>query len=122
MPVRGFARDALDILYRHDWPGNIRELGAAVRRAVVLCSSPLISSIHLAPISDHLRRAGDQENTPRPQTEIRPLAEALEDPEKRILVEALQSFDWNLHKTAQALDINRTPLYKKMQTYDVMDQ
>jgi two-component system response regulator HydG len=120
VPVRGFARDALDVLHRYHWPGNVRALAAAVRRAVALCSSPLISSIHLVPIINQLRRVGDQEGTPRPQTEIRPLAEALEEPEKRILVEALQAFDWSRQKAAQALDINRTTLYKKMQKYHLM--
>jgi two-component system response regulator HydG len=116
-PVRGFARDALNILQRHNWPGNVRELAAAVRRAVALSRGPLISSSQLAPIINHLRLAGDEEGTPRAQMGIRPLAQALDEPEKRIIIQALRAFDWSRQKTAQALDINRTTLYKKMQKY-----
>jgi two-component system response regulator HydG len=119
-PVTGFARDVLNILQRHNWPGNVRELAAAVRRAVALCSGPLITSIELAPTFNHLRWAGDEEGTPRAHMGIRPLAEALEGPEKRIIVQALQAFDWNRQKTAHALDLNRSTLYKKMQKYHLM--
>jgi DNA-binding NtrC family response regulator len=35
--IRGVSRAALDLLLRHDWPGNIRELGAEIRRAVLVC-------------------------------------------------------------------------------------
>ena len=35
--IRGVSRAALDLLLRHDWPGNIRELGAEIRRAVLAC-------------------------------------------------------------------------------------
>jgi two-component system response regulator HydG len=44
---------------------------------------------------------------------IRPLKEALEEPEKRVIVQALQVFNWNRQETARVLDINRTTLCKK---------
>ena len=51
---------------------------------------------------------------------IRPLKEALEEPEKRIIIQALQAFNWNRQETARVLDINRTTLYKKMKKYDLL--
>ncbi len=121
--VSGFTRDALDVLERHDWPGNVRELEAAVQRAVALCSGPRITSSHLAPILNHhrqVRAAGA--GTPRPHLKmgVRPLKEALEEPEKRIIIQALQAFNWNRQETARVLDINRTTLYKKMKKYNLL--
>jgi two-component system, NtrC family, response regulator HydG len=121
--VAGFTRDALDVLERHDWPGNVRELEAAVRRAVALCSGPRITSSHLAPILNHHRQArANASGTPRPHLKmgVRPLKEALEEPEKRIIVQALQAFNWNRQETARVLDINRTTLYKKMKKYNLL--
>ena len=46
-----------------------------------------------------------------------PLAEALQEPEKRILLKALRANEWNRQKTAADLGINRTTLYKKMKSY-----
>jgi DNA-binding NtrC family response regulator/HAMP domain-containing protein len=40
--VRGFATDAMDELFRREWPGNIRELRNAVYRAMVLATGELV--------------------------------------------------------------------------------
>ena len=44
----------------------------------------------------------------------RSLKQALEAPERQIILEVLQSNGWNRHATAESLGINRTTLYKKM--------
>ncbi len=122
--VMGFTHDALDVLRRHDWPGNVRELEAAIQRAVALCTGPRITSSHLAPILHHSHHTGRGATggTPRPhlQLGVRPLKEALEEPEKRIIIQALQAFNWNRQETARVLDINRTTLYKKMKKYNLL--
>ncbi|HEX3448127.1 MAG TPA: sigma 54-interacting transcriptional regulator, partial [Isosphaeraceae bacterium] len=121
--VVGFTRDALEVLQKHDWPGNVRELEAAVQRAVALCSGPRITSSHLAPILNHNRQPRSGGGTmPRPHLKmgVRPLKEALEEPEKRIIIQALQAFNWNRQETAKVLDINRTTLYKKMKKYNLL--
>ena len=123
--VAGFTRDALEVLQKHDWPGNVRELAAAVQRAVALCNGPRITSNHLAPILNHNRQTrGGGGATPRPHLKmgVRPLKEALEEPEKRIIIQALQAFNWNRQETARVLDINRTTLYKKMKKYNLIDE
>ncbi|MEO0632492.1 MAG: helix-turn-helix domain-containing protein, partial [Planctomycetota bacterium] len=43
-----------------------------------------------------------------------PLAVALQEPERRILLRALGANNWNRQATADQLEINRTTLYKKM--------
>jgi two-component system response regulator HydG len=121
--VSGFTRDALDVLQRHDWPGNVRELEAAVKRAVALCGGPRITSSHLAPILNHHRQtrpSNGTTNRPHLKLGVRPLKEALEEPEKRIIIQALQAFNWNRQETARVLDINRTTLYKKMKKYHLL--
>ena len=46
-----------------------------------------------------------------------PLHKALEEPEKQIILAALQAHNWNRQETADALQINRTTLYKKIKQY-----
>lgn len=46
-----------------------------------------------------------------------PLAEAMKEPERRILLAALEANGWNRGQTAAQLDINRTTLYKKIRQY-----
>ncbi len=59
---------------------------------------------------------------PRPDLSmgICPLKEALGEPEKRIIIQALRAFNGNRQETAQVLDINRTTLYKKMKKYGLL--
>jgi two-component system response regulator HydG len=120
--VTGFTREALDILQRHNWPGNVRELEAAVRRAVSLCSGPRITASELAPIINHHRHRRADAGTPLPQLRMgtHRLKDALEEPEKRIIIQALRAFNWNRQETARVLDINRTTLYKKMKKYGLL--
>ena len=118
--VMGFTCDALNVLQRHNWPGNVRELEAAVQRAVALCHGPRITSNQLAPILDHHRQVRGG-NTPRPRLpmSIRPLNEALGEPEKRIIIQALQAFKWDRQETARVLGINRCTSYRKMKKYQI---
>jgi DNA-binding NtrC family response regulator len=62
--IRGVEPAALDVLARHPWPGNIRELRNVIERAIVLGNGEVI-------------RRGDIEFAPVPGTELRaPLAAA----------------------------------------------
>jgi two-component system response regulator HydG len=115
--VVGFTRDALDALLKHDWPGNVRELEGRIRRGVVLCQGSRITSGHLMTsrsLSDPCSARGGR--PPMPMT-IRPLKEALEEPERRLILQALRALNWNRQETARVLDIDRTTLYKKMKKY-----
>jgi two-component system response regulator HydG len=120
--VVGFTRDALDILNKHDWPGNVRELEGVIQRGVVLCQGTRITSGHLSPSLCHPRstRMGGMAQRTHMPANIRPLKEALEEPEKRIIIQALQALNWNRQETARVLDINRTTLYKKMKKYGLL--
>jgi DNA-binding NtrC family response regulator len=48
-----------------------------------------------------------------------PLHKALQEPERQIILGALEAHEWNRQKTADALGINRTTLYKKIKQYDL---
>ena len=121
--VVGFTQDALEALQRHDWPGNVRELKGVIQRAVARCSGPRITSTHLAPILNYQRQSrGGTASSSRPHlpTGIRPLKEALQEPEKRIIIQALQALNWNRQEAARILNINRTTLYKKIKKYNIV--
>ncbi len=121
-PVLGFTSDALDLLCRHDWPGNVRELESVIQRGVALCQGARITSSNLSLGFGPPRAGRNPTYSPRPHLPIgiRPLKEALEEPEKQIIIQALQALNWNRQETARVLDINRTTLYKKMKKYGLL--
>ena len=123
-PVVGFSPDALELLTRHDWPGNVRELESVVQRGVALSQGAKVTSSNLAVGLSPGRAVRPTSYSPRPHLltslGLRPLKEALEEPEKQIIVQALRALNWNRQETARVLDINRTTLYKKMKKYGLL--
>jgi DNA-binding NtrC family response regulator len=113
--VRGFTDEALATLQRHPWPGNVRELQNVIERAVLLGKGDMVRVEDLphsltqgAPVT--VEAVGN-----------RSLKEAMEMPERQIILQVLESNSWNRHATADALGINRTTLYKKMKRLGLED-
>ncbi|MCG6155448.1 sigma-54-dependent transcriptional regulator [Rubinisphaera margarita] len=114
-PIQGFDEHAIQLLQRYSWPGNVRELVNVVERAVVLANSKTIT-------------AADLPETIHKQIDAGKLAahfggnslkSALANPERQILIEALEANGWNRQQTATMLGVNRTTLYKKMKKFDI---
>ena len=114
--VTGFSPDALAALERYHWPGNVRELQNVVERAVLLGKEPLIT---LADLPAEVRGASGMMISA--SANQRTLKEALEAPERQIILEVLESNGWNRNMTADQLGINRTTLYKKMKRLGLED-
>ncbi len=124
--VEGFSDDAMEALRRYAWPGNVRELENVIERAVVLTRSARIgredlprhvlenSTADLLPAHAQVRLAG---TAAWKRGAALSLEEALEEPERQILLAALEANGWNRQQTADQLQINRTTLYKKIKQY-----
>ncbi|MCC7420511.1 MAG: sigma-54-dependent Fis family transcriptional regulator [Planctomycetaceae bacterium] len=114
--VRGFDEESLQLMQRYPWPGNVRELVNVVERAVVLCKGDVVT-VHDLP------EALQREDLIAHGLAARPagasLKTALANPEKQIILEALEQNGWNRQNTARTLGINRTTLYKKMKKYGI---
>ena len=56
-----------------------------------------------------------------PRVGNKTLKEALEEPERQIILDVLESNSWNRNATADSLGVNRTTLYKKMKRLGLED-
>jgi len=113
--VQAFSDDALAALQRYGWPGNVRELQNVIERAVLLGKGDIVRLEDL-PASLAASRGVTFEPVGG-----RSLKQALEGPERQIILEVLEGNQWNRHATAEALGINRTTLYKKMKRLGLED-
>ncbi len=117
--IVGISPDACRRLASHDWPENVTELKSQMERAVSRCRGHWIEPNHLSLDAPSNGRDGLVLSDAARQSII-PLKEALEEPEKRLILEALRALNWNRQETARMLDINRTTLYKKMKKYGLI--
>jgi DNA-binding NtrC family response regulator len=114
--VHGFTDEAVAALQRYSWPGNVRELQNFVERAVLLGKGDVIRPEDLPPALSAIPRITNVE-----PVGVRSLKQALEGPERQILLEVLEANHWNRQTTADVLGVNRTTLYKKMKRLGLED-
>ncbi|QDT03771.1 Transcriptional regulatory protein ZraR [Rubripirellula lacrimiformis] len=126
--VDGFDMDAIETMQAYAWPGNIRQLENVVERAVLLGRGPVLTVEDLPPeltgsgadASTSLT-AGSAPTVSLGDVSGKTLREALEGPERQIILQTLRANHWNRAATADDLDINRTTLYKKMKRLGLDD-
>ncbi|WP_296233582.1 sigma-54 interaction domain-containing protein [Pseudomonas sp. UBA4617] len=99
--------EAQQLLARHAWPGNIRELRNVLERATLLADQPRLGAgdLHtaLGPLS------------PVAQAPIRQsYREACAQFERELIARTLAEHQGNVPETAAALGLGRSTLYKKM--------
>ena len=112
----GVSDQALEHLERYLWPGNIRELENVIERAVLLSKNKHIEPEDLPSLIIHSQDLRQQSYNSMS------LKESLAEPEKNIIRQALEANHWNRQKTAEALQINRTTLFKKMKQYGLYEE
>lgn len=103
------APDAVKILQKHVWPGNIRELKNVLERLVIMTPSKVITPGDLF-IPD-AKRAD--------YFAVDSLKDARELFERDFIARKLEENAWNISKTSEVLDIERSNLHRKIKAYDI---
>ena len=110
--IKAISANALQLLMRYDFPGNVRELENSIERAVLLEATELLQPSNLP--TQILSMISSQPILSFPDsTEILPFEEF----ERQMLAHALKVMDNNVTKAAQALKMARSTLYRKLKLY-----
>ena len=112
--VHGVTSAVMEILMRHDLPGNVRELENIIEYAFVLCHNGSIDVQHLP---DDLQSRALGSKSPEP-----PLAEPLQQSEADVIRLCLRRNQGHLGDTAQELRVSRTTLWRKMKKHGLRRQ
>ncbi len=112
--IKGISREALDILMKYDYPGNVRELENLIERAVVLSRSEIIEADDL-PIQ--MQVVNPKEQTPPLEYYSGDFRQKVEAFEKDLILDALKKADFNQSKAARQLGLSERNLRYKMAKY-----
>ncbi len=113
-PIKEFRPEAIDALLQYDWRGNVRELENLVERVIILADGDEIELEDIPEfIKGRARTIESFEATIPPNGGIL-FDHAVEEYEKKLILQALSETNWVTTKAAKLLNINRTTLIEKM--------
>lgn len=116
----GFTSAAIEAMERFDWPGNVRQLRAAIERASIICKGERIEVGDLPPEITGGRGAGEMslqeltwaEAQERGRTEVG----------RQYLEDVLRKFDGNIADAAAHAGVERESFYRLLRRYGVHTQ
>ena len=107
---KSISQDAMEILLKYPWPGNIRELQNIVERLIITSSDDVITEDD---IFIFIKQAAEKNTSPSADTS---LSAALEKAEKEILQQALKTYG-STRAIARVLHISQPSVVRKLRKY-----
>ncbi len=109
-----FLDDAIKLLKENNWSGNVRELRNVIERIIIIVDKKEISRADIEflfkPSKESVDDIIDGSNS---------FQEFKEKAERAFIVKQLNENNWNISKTAELMDIQRSHLYNKMKKYEI---
>jgi len=103
------SKATLRALMEYDWPGNVRELKNTIERLVIMNPDETIDTKEIQPVKA-AKSVYSSFNT---------LRDAREQFEKDFIIKKLQENNWNVSKTAEDLEIERSNLHRKIKALGI---
>lgn len=114
IPMKSFAKRAIEKIFDYPWPGNIRELENEIERLIVLSGDE--ERINAELLSPRIRDFGANAKVQGVRVTGK-LKDALEELEKTMIREGLRRTKWNKSRLAKELGISRAGLIMKVDKY-----
>lgn len=105
--------EVMNILMRHEFPGNIRELENIIEYGFVVCKESIIQKEHLP--AELIRT--DLEPSSVTQPDYTPIAQKIDEHTR--LISALKQSGGNITEAALLMGIHRTTLWRKLKRYNI---
>lgn len=115
IPKKAFTPGALNELKKLNWSGNIRELRNVIERLVILSGQRITEE----DVLHYATPVHTQTNEKSVFEKFDTLQEFKDHVEKIFIEEKLKKNGWNVAKTAQEIDIQRSHLYNKIEKYSL---
>jgi serine/threonine-protein kinase PknK len=111
--VKGITPAALNVLKRHDWPGNVRQLEMVLKNVTLFCDNEELDVVDFQSFPDIVQSTSSS-------SEANLSGRTLADIERSAIIQALHDNHGNKKKSAELLGIDRRTLYNKLKTYNIV--
>ncbi len=115
-PQKSFSDSAEEALRDYSWPGNVRELKNIAERLVIMTLDVIIKT-------EHLPQGIAAKNPTLPSCLSQNYPDSLRDArdnfEREFLTQKLKEQNWNVSKTAEIIEIERSNLHRKIKSYGI---
>ncbi len=119
IPSHEISKAAMKMLLNYDYPGNVRELQNILEHALIVCQENIIEPEHL-PLSLQKRlSAATADEVIKDKAVQKMSLKSADAKERETILKMLNLNNWQKTKTAKALGIDRTTLWRKMKTLDI---
>lgn len=113
---KSFEAAALERLKSLDWRGNVRELHNVVERLLIMSEGEAVGK---GDVDRYVNPASSGGNISNLVAQFEQFSDFRDEAEKLFIHQKLDEFDWNISKTAEAIGIQRSHLYNKMNKYGI---
>lgn len=114
-----FLPEALEQLKLHDWPGNVRELKNIIERILIMTSDKVITPADIPALSSGRNFPESDEEKTGGLFGQGTLREAREEFERDFITQKLEENDWNISRTAETIELERSNLHRKIKSYGI---
>ncbi len=114
--AKAFLPEALDKLRLYSWPGNLRELKNVVERILIMTPGRAISAEDIPLLSEEPLLTPPTADGALSRSALR---DAREDFEREFIIQKLEENDWNISRTAELIELERSNLHRKIKSYGI---
>ena len=114
--AKAFMVDALEKLQCGSWPGNLRELRNVVERVLIVAPGRVITAADIPDSGDELTAAAISSAPQGGALSRAALRDAREDFEREFIIHKLEENDWNISRTAEIIELERSNLHRKIKS------
>ena len=116
--IKTLSEESLNLLAQYSWPGNVRELKNIIERLAIMTIDEIIMPNHLPTViiknqngsNDLYSNLADQDDNFR---------HARDQFEKAFIIQKLQENNWNVSRTAEIIEMERSNLHRKIKAYRI---
>ncbi|MDA8412378.1 MAG: sigma-54 dependent transcriptional regulator [Desulfobacteraceae bacterium] len=114
-----FDPEALEALKRYHWPGNVRELKNIIERIMIMTSGMSITCDDIPDLHGGHAASLPARATLEGALSMSTLREAREEFEREYIIQKLEENDWNISRTAEIIELERSNLHRKIKGYGI---